>query len=95
MKIYKVKSKSNKFKPFTIKDNELGYLDFNIYNKIALLFYGSIGKIIGYRGSTRDIVVKPTDRKKWFSIKYKRNSSEHYLFYKNKDNTKTEKYYTH
>ena len=79
MRIYTVKSKSNVFPEFTIKDDERGYLISNVFEKIPVLMFGEIGKLIGYRGKTSDILIQPQNSKKWYSIKYIRGSSEAYL----------------
>ncbi len=76
---YQVKSIKGYFHPFEIKDDGLGYLNFNIFNKAAETTWGPIGCVIGFRLPTSDIQVRRKGTKRWKKIKYKTNSSEHYL----------------
>ena len=89
-KTFFVKSKSKSFTAFKIKDNGLGYLIFNIHEKIAELKFGCIGNIIGSHHKDNDILISPSCKivsvsTKWYSIRYKQNSTETYLEYKSQE----------
>lgn len=81
MKTYRVKSAAIPpvFPPFSIEDDGLGYLTFNIFEKIAVLVHGPIGEIIGCRVPTNKILIQPPGKKVWFGIKYEKNSSRDFL----------------
>jgi len=81
MKTYHVKSASipSKFPSFSIADDGLGYLTFNIFERIAILVFGPVGEIIGCRIPTSEILIRPPGKKKWYKIKYEKNSSRDFL----------------
>ncbi len=76
---YQVKSIKGYFDPFEIKDNGLGYLAFNIFEKAAETTWGPIGCVIGFRLPASDIRVRRKGNKTWLKIKYKKNSSKYCL----------------
>jgi len=81
MKTYKVKSAviPPAFESFAIEDNGLGYLTFNIFEKIAKIHFGELGELIGCRVPTKEILIRPPGKKRWYSIKYEKNSSRDFL----------------
>lgn len=74
--VYKVKSITNQFSPFTIEDNGLGYLPLNIeeyvLDKHGILIYDNNK---GYK----TIRVQPRGDKRWYKIKNLEGSSEEIL----------------